>query len=135
MKDDNTSDTTEPTHFNGSDGKWDELYSQLRTYLSAKDWLITFEHPVGPGATGFNNEVNKNLYNKLLMLCKTGHAVTYIKKTAEFDGHGAGRQLLLRYDGLSKERHRTLRKTIEQLRHTNGTNMVKHIDLFEKICE
>ena len=134
MKDNNTSDTTEPAHFNGSDGKWDEFYSQLRTYLSAKDWLTTFEHPIGPGAPGFHNEVNKKLYNKLLMLCKTGHAVTYIKKAAEFDGHGAGRQLLLRYDGFSKERHRTLRKTIEQLLHTNGTNMVKHIDLFEKIC-
>ncbi len=71
MKDNNTSDTTEPAHFNGSDGKWDEFYSQFRTYLSAKDWLTTFEHPVGPGAPGFNNEVNKKLYNKLLMLCKT----------------------------------------------------------------
>ncbi len=45
MKDtNNSSDTTEPTHFNGSDSKWDEFYSQLRTYLSAKDWLTTFEH-------------------------------------------------------------------------------------------
>jgi hypothetical protein len=68
------------------------------------------------------------------MLCKTGHAVIYIKKAAEFDEHGAGRQLLMRYDGFSKEHHRTLRKTIEQLRHINGTNIVKHIDLFEKIC-
>jgi hypothetical protein len=101
MKENNTSDSTEPAHFNGSDGKWDEFYSQLRTYLSAKDWLITFEHPVGPGAPGFNNEVNKKIYNKLLMLCKSGHAVTYVKKAAEFDGHGAGRQLLLRYDGLN----------------------------------
>ncbi len=80
MKDNNASDTTKPAHFNGSDGKWDEFYSQLRTYLSAKDWLTTFEHPIGPGATGFNNKVNKKLYNKLLMLCKTGHAATYIKK-------------------------------------------------------
>jgi hypothetical protein len=70
------------------------------------------------------------------MLCKIGHAVTYIKKAAEFDGHGAGRQLLLHYHGFSKERHRTLKKTItsKQLRHINGTSMVKHIDLFEKIC-
>jgi hypothetical protein len=91
MKDtNNSSDTTEPTHFNGSDSKWDKFYSQLRTYLSAKDWLTTFEHPVGPGTPGFNNEINKKLYNKLLMLCKSGHAITYIKKAAEFDGHGAG---------------------------------------------
>jgi hypothetical protein len=103
MKDtNNSSDTTEPTHSNGSDSKWDEFYSQLRTYLSAKDWLTTFEHPVGTGAPGFNNEINKKLYNKLLMLCKTGHAITYIKKAAEFDGHGAGRQLLLRYHGFPK---------------------------------
>ncbi len=53
---------------------------------------------------------------------------------AEFDGHGAGCQLLLRYDGFSKERRRTLQQTIELLRHINGTNMVKHIDIFEKIC-
>ena len=68
MKDNNTSDTTEPAHFNGSDGKWDEFYSQLRTYLSAKDWLTTFEHPVGPGAPGFNNEVNKKLEQARLKL-------------------------------------------------------------------
>jgi len=114
MKDNNTSDTTEPAHFNGSDGKWDEFYSQLRTYLSAKDWLTTFEHPVGPGAPGFNNEVNKKLYNKLLMLCKTGHAVTYIKKMAEFDGHGAGpsttltiRWVLERTPSYPTKNHRT----------------------------
>jgi hypothetical protein len=134
MIDCNTSDTTEPAAFNGGDGIWDEFYSQLRTYLSAKDWLTTFEHPTCLGTPGFNNEINKKLYNKLLMLCKTGHAITYIKKAAEFDGRGAGRQILMRYDGFSKERQRTLRKTIEQLCHINGTNIVKHIDLFEKIC-
>jgi hypothetical protein len=70
------------------------------------------------------------------MLCKTGHAVTCIgkKKAAKLDGHGAGRQLLLRYDGFSKERHRTLQKTFEQLRHVTGTDMVKRFGLFEKIC-
>ena len=89
MKDNNTSDTTDPEKFNGSDERWDEFYAQLRTYLSAKNWLATFEHPTGPGAPGFDNEVNKKIYNKLLMLCKQGHAVTYVKKAAEFDGHGA----------------------------------------------
>jgi hypothetical protein len=69
MKDSNTSNTTELASFNKSDGKWDEFYSQLRTYLSAKDWLSAFEHPTGPGAPGFNNEINRKLYNKLLMLC------------------------------------------------------------------
>ncbi len=64
------------------------------------------------------------------MLCKQGHAATYVKKAAEFDGHGAGRQLLLRYDGYSKQRHKTLKKAVEQLRHVNGTNTTKHIDLF-----
>ena len=134
MKDNTTADTTDPAPFNGSDEKWDEFYSQLRTYLAAKDWLETFEHPTGPGAAGFNNAVNRKIYNKLIMLCKNGHALTYIKKAAEFDGHGAGKELLLRYDGYSKQRHRTLRKTIEQLRHVNGTNITKHIDVFEKIC-
>jgi hypothetical protein len=135
MKESNTSDTTEPAHFNGSDERWDEFYSQLRTYLSAKNWLTTFEHKEGPGAVGFNNEINKKLYNKLLMLCKNGHAVTYIKKAAEFDGHGAGRQLLLRYDGHSKQRQKTLKKAIEQLRQVNGTNITRHIDLFRRYCQ
>ncbi len=36
MKESNTSDTTEPAPFNGSDERWDEFYAQLRTYLSAK---------------------------------------------------------------------------------------------------
>jgi hypothetical protein len=49
MKENNTSDTTEPAHFNGSDERWDEFYSQLRTYLSAKNWFTTFEHKEGPG--------------------------------------------------------------------------------------
>ena len=37
MKDNNTSDTTDPEKFNGSDERWDEFYAQLRTYLSAKN--------------------------------------------------------------------------------------------------
>jgi hypothetical protein len=134
MTESSTSDTKDPIHFNGSDGNWDEFYAQFRTYLSAKDWLSTFEHPIGPGAPGFNNEINKKIYQKLIMLCQNGHAVTYIKKVAEFDGHGAGRQLLLRYHGYSKQRHKTLKKAIEQLRHVTGTDITKHIDLFEKIC-
>ena len=135
MKDNNTSDATDPVQFNGSDEKWDEFYAQLRTYLATKNWLTTFEDPTGPGAPGFDNDINKKIYNELLMLCKAGHAVTYVKKAAEFDGHGAGRQLLLRYDGFSKQRQKSLRKTIEQLRHVNGTNITKHIDLFEKIAD
>jgi hypothetical protein len=59
MKDSNTSDTTDPGQFNGSDEKWDEFYAQLRAYLSAKNWLTTFEHPTGPGSPGFDNEINK----------------------------------------------------------------------------
>jgi hypothetical protein len=134
MKDKNTSDATDPGQFSGSDEKWDEFYAQLRTYLAAKNWFTTFEDPHDPGAPGFGNDINKKIYNKILMLCKAGHAVTYVKKAAEFDAHGAGRQLLLRYDGFSKQRHKSLRKAIEQLCYVNGTNITKHIDLFEKIC-
>jgi hypothetical protein len=82
----------------------DEIHAQLRTYLAAKNWLTTFEDPTGPAAPVFDNDINKKIYNKLLILCKAGHAVTYVKKAAEFDGHGAGRKLLLRYDGFSKQR-------------------------------
>ncbi len=53
---------------------------------------------------------------------------------AEFDGWGAGRHLIARYHGFSKQRQRTLRHTIENLRHTHGTNICTHIDLFGKLC-
>ncbi len=33
-----------------------------------------------------------------------------------------------------RETGHSLRKTIEQLKHTSGTSMSDHIDLFEKIC-
>ncbi len=71
----------------------------------------------------------------MIILCGKGYALTYVQNAAEFDGLGAGRQLLARYDGFSRQRNRSLRKTIEQLRHTSGTSMPDHIDLFEKICE
>jgi hypothetical protein len=58
-------DISEPTPFNDADSKWDDWYLQLRTYLEAKDWLTTFEHPTGPGTAGFDLEINKKIYNKL----------------------------------------------------------------------
>ena len=78
--------------------------------------------------------INLKIYNKLTMLCHKGTAITYIRMAAEFDGWGAGKSLLARYHGFSKQRHRTLRHTIENLRHVNGTNICTHIDLFEKLC-
>ena len=68
------------------------------------------------------------------MLCHKGTAITYVRMAAEFDGWGAGRKLLQRYHGFSKQRQRTLRHTIETLRHVHGTNICTHIDLFEKLC-
>jgi hypothetical protein len=68
------------------------------------------------------------------MLCHKGTAITYIRMAAEFDGWGAGKSLLARYHGFSKQRHRTLHHTIENLRHANGTNICTQIDLFEKLC-
>ena len=133
MKDTNTSDLTEPSKFSGADHHWDEWHYQLRSYLEAKGWLQTYDHPTGPGTPGFDTETNKKLYNKLPMLCAKGTAITYLRKAAEFDGWGAGKQLKLRYHGFSKQRGKTLRNTIENLRHVHGTNITKHIDLFEKL--
>ena len=130
----NHSDITEPAKFSGQDQHWDEFYSQLRSYFAAKDWLSTFDHPTGPGTADFNMAINLKIYNKLTMLCHKGTAITYIRMAAEFDGWGAGKSLLARYHGFSKQRHRTLRHTIENLRHVNGTNICTHIDLFEKLC-
>jgi hypothetical protein len=130
----NQSDITEPAKFTGQDQHWNEFYSQLRSYFAAKDWLFTFDHPTGPGTPDFNIAINLKIYNKLTMLCYKGTAITYIRMAAEFDGWGAGKSLLDRYHGFSKQRHRTLRHTIENLRHVNGTNVCTHIDFFEKLC-
>jgi hypothetical protein len=131
MKDTNTSDLTEPSKFSGADHHWDEWNYHLRSYLEAKGWPQTSDHPTGPGTAGFDTEINKKLYNKLTMLCAKGTAITYLRKAAEFDGWGAGKQLKLRYHGFSKQRGKTLRNTVENLRHVHGTNITKHIDLFE----
>ncbi len=55
-------------------------------------------------------------------------------KAANFNGWEAARFLLDRYEGFSKQRQRSLRQLIEQLRHVHGTNMSRHIDRFERIC-
>jgi hypothetical protein len=102
--------------------------------LAAKGWLATYDHPTGPGTPGFDQAINQQLYNKkLTMLCTKGTAITYLRKAAEFDGWGAGQQLRLRYHGFSKQRGKTLKTTIENIRHVNGTNITTHIDLFEKL--
>ena len=89
-----SSDVTEPTKFNGLDTQWDDFYLQLRTYLEAKGWLATFDHPTGPGTPGFNTEINKKIYNKLLALCRKGTAGTYVTKAAASNGWEAGRYLI-----------------------------------------
>ena len=138
LKDNNqhlqSSDVTEPTKFNGLDTQWDDFYLQLRTYLEAKGWLTTFDHKDGPGTAGFNTEINKKIYNKLLALCRKGTAATYITKAAASNGWEAGRYLIERYEGFSKQREKSLKTLIETIRHTNGTNMTRHIDKFERIC-
>ncbi len=116
------------------DSNWDDWYLQLRTYLEAKGWLITFEHPTGPGTAGFDLEINKKIYHKLLALCRKGTAATYVTKAANFNGWEAARFLLDCYEGFSKQCQRSLRQLIETIRHVHGTNMSKHIDKFERTC-
>ncbi len=133
MKETNHSGITKPSKFSDADHHWDEWNYQLRSYLEAKGWLQTYDHPTGPRTAGFDTDINKKLYNKLTMLCTKGTAITYLRKAAELDGWGAGKKLRLRYHGFSKQRGKTLRNTVENLRHVHGTNITKHIDLFEKI--
>jgi len=127
LKDNNqhlqSSDVTEPTKFNGLDTQWDDFYLQLRTYLEAKGWLTTFDHATGPGTPGFDTEINKKIYNKLLALCRKGTAGTYVTKAAASNGWEAGRYLIDRYEGFSKQRARSLQVLIENIRHIHGTNM------------
>jgi hypothetical protein len=64
----------------------------------------------GPGAKDFDVSINSNIYNTLMSLCQKGKAITYIEQAAEFDGHGANKQLLIRYDGFSKQKLQSLKK-------------------------
>ena len=134
LKDNNqhlqSSDVTDPTKFNGLDTQWDDFYLQFRTFLEAKGWLTTFDHATGPGTPGFDNEINKKIYNKLLSLCRKGTAATYVTKAAASNEWEAGKYLLDRYEGFSKQREKSLKSLIETIRHTNGTNMTRHIDKF-----
>ena len=127
LKDNNqhlqSNDVTEPTKFNGLDTQWDDFYLQLRTYLEAKGWLDTFDHKTGPGTPGFNTEINKKIYNKLLALCRKGTAGTYVTKAASSNGWEAGKYLIERYEGFSKQRAHSLQNLIENIRHIHGTNM------------
>ncbi len=139
LKDNNqhlqSSDVTEPTKFNGLDTQWDDFYLQLRAYLEAKGWLDTFDHKTVPGTPGFNTEINKKIYNKLLALCRKGTVGTYVTKAASSNGWEAGRYLIERYEGFSKQRAHSLQNLIENIRHhIHGTNMTRHIDKFERIC-
>jgi hypothetical protein len=88
----------------------------------------------GPGTPGFDNEINKKIYNKLLALCRKGTAGTYVTKAAASNGWEAGRYLLDRYEGFSKQRANSLKNLVETIRHIHGTNMTRHIDKFERIC-
>jgi hypothetical protein len=74
----------------------------VQAYLQAKGWLTTADHQDGPGATDFDVGINSNIYNTLMSLCQKGKAITYIEQAAEFDGHGANKQLLIRYNGFSR---------------------------------
>jgi hypothetical protein len=88
MRDNTTTDISDPSKFSGEDHHWDEWHYQLRSYLSAKGWLHMYDHPTGPGTLGFDVKINKKLYNKLTMLCAKGTAITYLRKAAKFDGWG-----------------------------------------------
>ena len=83
-----SNDVTDPLKFSGLDSHWDDWYLQWRTFLEAKGWLSTVEHATGPGTIGFDIDINKKVYNKLLSLCQKGTASTYITKAANFNGWG-----------------------------------------------
>jgi hypothetical protein len=57
-----------------------------------------------------------------------------VTKAANFNGWEAAKYLLERYEGFSKQRQRSLRQLVENLRNIHGTNMLKHVNKFERIC-
>jgi hypothetical protein len=54
MRDNTTTDISDPSKFSGEDHHWDEWHYQLRSYLSAKGWLHIYDHTTGPGTLGFD---------------------------------------------------------------------------------
>jgi hypothetical protein len=83
---------------------------------------------------GLNQGFNEKIYNRVTILCGMGNALTYVQSAAEFDGHGAGRKILARYHGFSKQRNTALRKLMSTMNHTSATNITDHTYLFEKLC-
>ena len=129
---------TELPKFQGADTQWPKRYQLLRAYLQAKGWLVTFDHPIGPGTAShptpdFDIEINEEIYQKLQSKCWDGTAITYIRMAAEFDGHGAGKQLKERYNKRSPQLLESYKKLAKELRHVSGTSMPAHVDQFEAI--
>jgi len=87
-----SSDVTDPTKFNGLDTQWEDFYLQFRTFLEAKGWLTTFDHPTGPDTPGFDNEVNKKIYNKLLALCNFAAKAPQLLTSQKLPPQMAGKQ-------------------------------------------
>ena len=117
---------TELPKFQGADTQWPKWYQLLRAYLQAKGWLTTFDHPLGPGTVayptpGFDIEINEEIYQKLQSKCCDGTAITYIRMAAEFDGHGAGKQLKERYNKRSPQLLESYKKLAKEIRHVSGT--------------
>jgi hypothetical protein len=81
LTENNNTDVSSPPHFSGKDDEWETWYNQFRTYLKAKGWLNTFESQ-GPHTTGFNPDFNAKIYNKLIILCGKGYALTYVQNAA-----------------------------------------------------
>ena len=130
--------TTDLPKFSGQDSQWERWHELLRSYLQARGWLTTFDHPIGPGTPdnltpGFDNEINEKIYQKIQNKCYEGTASTYVRMAAEFDGHGVGLRLRTRYHGYSTQKLESYKKLAKELRHTAGTSMPLHVDKFETI--
>ena len=102
LKQNNKDTTTDIPKFNGNDSQWPKWYQLVRAYFKAKDWLSTFDHPIGPGTPDnptedFDHGINEKIYQKLQAKCFEGTAGTYVRMAAEFDGHGAGKFLRQRF--------------------------------------
>jgi hypothetical protein len=114
-----------PTKPTGNDDKWKEWRKLLRSYFKLKGWLLTFDHPIGPGTPdnptpSFDFDINTKMHSKLQHLCHGGPAATHVAKAAEFDGHGAGVHLRGRHGGFTKQKLKQYEKLLRDLRQANG---------------
>ncbi len=73
-----------------------------------------------------NPDFNAKIYNKVIILCGKGYALTYVQNAAEFDGVGAGRLLKSIISTYNLSQSATIHRTARHLPHPQFKPISKH---------